>query len=214
MVKLAWRSFWIIAGISGLLGITVVVLQTSLQPLIDAQPSPDLDSLFSEVSSTDDIPEAISNTLDSKQDQGLVKEQPSLWQVKEVESQPAHTSNAIARSHGISMAKDWHQALEKEAPIRLSLPHKDYEVQITAQTQSSKTTKFYKGHLVNANGHFPVTFTVGEKQGFATVITPEGEYTIEFNGEEGVVYRNPNIQELTWDERPDYLIPEIFVDEN
>jgi|GEM_PF-6243651 len=64
----------------------------------------------------------------------------------------------------------------------------------------------WSGYVEGHGQDFPVTFTIGEQNSFATVTTPEGLYAMEtFNGM-GWVYKTPDLPELVDPDQPDRLM--------
>jgi hypothetical protein len=84
---------------------------------------------------------------------------------------------------------------------------------ITANVKTVKTMsngdRIWTGHLDGFGNDFSVVMTYGENLTFATINTPDGNYSLEAKDGVGWLYKNPSVLDLAGPDSRDFLVPDI-----
>lgn len=94
------------------------------------------------------------------------------------------------------------------ATVSLSLPEqKEVKATITSIKHTANGDITWKGYVDGHGDSYPVVYTSGKTNTFATITTPDGSYSMETVNGNGWVYQNPAATELSSPGSTDYLIP-------
>ena len=129
------------------------------------------------------------------------------WKVREDIDPPIKPNAAVDEIKAIEMENEWQSKFDIGEDIDFPLTDKTVTAQIEAVSEFPNGDQSWTGHLKGYEDEYLVVVTVGKKVSFATVLTPEGEYTVEIVDDIGTVYKTPEVHELSSDDNPDYLIP-------
>jgi hypothetical protein len=82
--------------------------------------------------------------------------------------------------------------------LSLPLPQAD-AVTVTIESSESHANGDYtwRGHLQGYGNDYPVVTTYGKHSTFSTITTPQGSYTLEVINNQGWIYKNPSVHELS-----------------
>lgn len=133
----------------------------------------------------------------------------SSWQISEVVSQ----QNSISLNEHITVSEpvaiDGQQIAAVTTGDRVELPlpgGASYTAVVNRVVVNSDGETSWSGYVEGHGQDYPVTFTIGEQNSFATVTTPEGLYAMETSHGMGWVYKTPDLTELVDPDQPDRLM--------
>lgn len=138
-----------------------------------------------------------------------------VWNIDhERRDPPIKLDPAISDPKTLELAENWKEQFDIGEDVEFKLPYEDVVARIEDVNRFPNGDASWSGHLKGHGDDYAVVVTVGKKVSFATILTPSGEYTVEIVGDEGAVYKTPEVHELSADDSPDYLIPPIAKDLN
>jgi len=211
-------------GLAGLLAIIFAVFLLAPNFRKDAPSSSSQISNGTEqvvaVVDTDPKSASLTNTLEDKlkeHDRAMaalesidLTEDNRVWTISDSVIDERHKYNqAIKESHVINLPDNWQDKFEVGEKVNLSLPNHDLEGRVKDITTHPNGDKSYMGHTSVAGIDYSFVVTIGDKITFATILTPDGEYSAQIQGNTGSLTRTPTVSELSSDDRLDYVIPPI-----
>jgi hypothetical protein len=138
----------------------------------------------------------------------------SPWQVAQADSTsvPSIPLDSAIKSYAV-IKLDRRPTNFPSAGAKVTLPMFDGHA-ITANVESIKTMvngdRVWTGHIDGMGDDFSVVMTYGEKLTFATINTPDGNYSLEAKDGLGWLYKNPSIVDLFGPDSVDSLVPETI----
>lgn len=117
----------------------------------------------------------------------------ALWRMLEGEPPPwpGAVEGFVTHKKRVRIERDALSSLDVGARIAFELPDGARHVaRVESLTVHDNGDRTWSGHLVGSGVDHPVVYTQGELWTFATLVTPQGLYALEAEGEEGVLFKD------------------------
>ncbi len=141
----------------------------------------------------------------------LLTEDGSPWTIDD--TRPSSSSiilnEKIQTKEAITFNPEESAAVSVGDVISLSLPGNDtYRAVVDYVRMSANGETNWSGYIEGEHTDYPVIFTIGTTNSFATITTPKGLYAMESVNSSGWVYKTPDLVDLVDPDQPDHLIVE------
>jgi len=136
-------------------------------------------------------------------------ESTKIWETQYNNDWPAFTlDDRVSYFAPVTLNTQIENSLIVSETVSILLPEqKQVEATIKSVRHEVNGDISWQGYVDGHDDKYPVTYTQGKTNAFATITTPEGSYTMETVNGSGWVYLNPSSAELSSPGSTDYLIP-------
>lgn len=117
----------------------------------------------------------------------------ALWRTLEGEPPPwpGAVEGFVTQKKRVRLEREALSAVEVGTHIVFELPDGTRQVALVEQLLvHDNGDRTWTGHLAQGGLEFPVVYTQGEPWTFATLVTPQGLFALEAQGDEGVLFKD------------------------
>lgn len=149
------------------------------------------------------------SSLEFELEHALLEEAASPWTIGDIESSSDSIilNDKIQTKEPITFNPEESAAVSVGDVISLSLPGANqYQAVVDHVTISANGETNWTGYIEGESTDYPVIFTIGATNSFATITTPLGLYAMEAVNRSGWVYKTPDLVDLVDPDQPDHLV--------